>query len=155
MNEHKEQKKIPIVGNTYNFWDDGKHSESRHYMAKVTKVIPFDEADNIVFELVEYEDWDCKDFEFNTKIPYTKSLKEIWNSAKELCRNKPGSNFMVCTSDPDGYWLYAKETDYFVEAIVEGYDENPLWFARTISGGWFSMDIQSGWQSGILDDEKF
>ena len=31
------------------------------------------------------------------------------------------------------------------------YDDNLIWFARDTSGGWFSMDIQSDWQSGRLD----
>lgn len=33
--------------------------------------------------------------------------------------------------------------------------ENDLYFVRTKNGGWFSMNIQSSWQSGRLDvDEK-
>ena len=32
-----------------------------------------------------------------------------------------------------------------------GYDENTIWFVRTVQGGWFSMDVQNTWQSGSLD----
>ena len=32
-----------------------------------------------------------------------------------------------------------------------GYDENIIWFVRTVQGGWFSIDVQSSWQSGYLD----
>ena len=28
---------------------------------------------------------------------------------------------------------------------------NCIWFARTKYGTWFSMDIQSNWQGGLLD----
>ena len=32
-----------------------------------------------------------------------------------------------------------------------GYDENIIWFVRTVQGGWFSIDVQSSWQYGSLD----
>ena len=53
----------------------------------------------------------------------------------------------------DCYWLYAEDTDFFIEASCPTYDDNTLWFARTKDGGWFSMNIQSDWQSGELDSE--
>lgn len=34
---------------------------------------------------------------------------------------------------------------------TSGYDENIIWFVRTVQGGWFSIDVQSSWQSGSLD----
>ncbi len=38
----------------------------------------------------------------------------------------------------DGYWLYAKETDYFIKAeYVE--KDRPAYFVRTKDGGWFSL----------------
>lgn len=36
----------------------------------------------------------------------------------------------------DCYWLYAKETDYFVKAE---YDDETNYFVRTKDGGWFSL----------------
>jgi hypothetical protein len=52
-------------------------------------------------------------------------------------------------------WLYAVDTDYFIECSCPKYDEDNLWFVRTKDGGWFSMNIQNSWQSGRLDiDEK-
>jgi hypothetical protein len=41
----------------------------------------------------------------------------------------------------DCYWLYANETDYFVEARYEDEpeDEEPTYFVRTKDGGWFSL----------------
>jgi hypothetical protein len=51
-------------------------------------------------------------------------------------------------------WIFAPETDYFIEASCPVYDDNNLWFARTKDGGWFSMNIQSWWQSGELDVDE-
>lgn len=48
-------------------------------------------------------------------------------------------------------WIYAPITDYFVEVSCPKYDKYNLWFARTKDGGWYSLDIQSGWQGGRLD----
>lgn len=37
---------VPEVGKTYHFWDDGKSGHSRHHMATVLEVIPFDQMKN-------------------------------------------------------------------------------------------------------------
>ena len=37
------------------------------------------------------------------------------------------------------------------ENDTTGYDENIIWFVRTVQGGWFSIDVQSSWQYGSLD----
>ena len=44
----------------------------------------------------------------------------------------------------DCYWLYAKETDYFVKAE---WDDETSYFVRTQDGGWFSL----GWFGARLD----
>lgn len=36
---------IPEVGKEYHIFDDGKIRPSRHYIAKITEVIPFEKAD--------------------------------------------------------------------------------------------------------------
>jgi hypothetical protein len=46
----------------------------------------------------------------------------------------------------DCYWLYANETDYFVEGKYDDEDE-PSYFVRTKDGGWFSL----GWIGARLD----
>ena len=45
-------------------------------------------------------------------------------------------------------WIFAKETDYFVSCAVFGYDDAPVWFARTLGGGWFSLENGNSWWSG-------
>lgn len=48
-------------------------------------------------------------------------------------------------------WIWNGDTDYFVGCYIPKYDNYLVWFARTVNGGWFSMDIQSNWQGGLLD----
>ena len=44
------------------------------------------------------------------------------------------------------YWLYEKETDYFIKTEFED-EEDPSYFVRTTDGGWFSL----GWWGARLD----
>jgi len=48
-------------------------------------------------------------------------------------------------------FLYAATTDVFVRCSIPKYDKHPIWFVRTKEGGLFSIDVESGWQSGRLD----
>lgn len=99
---------IPELNKEYHIFDDGKVKPSRHYMAKIVELIPFEE---------------CTD----------QSLLTAWSSEVDFCD-----------------WLYAKETDYFVKAESD-FDDNPLYFVRTINGGWFSLDYPDGWMGARLD----
>lgn len=120
---------VPEVGHFYHFWDDGKSSPSRHYICKVERIITSEEARNV---MVEVTDWD---FDENGEVKRVTSLYDHWKEE----------------AVPNHDWLYAEDTDFFVEASCPRYDENNLWFVRTKDGGWFSMDIQSSWQGGSLD----
>lgn len=120
---------IPKIGKYYHFFDDGKLSPSRHYICKVERIITPEEAKGVMVEVPnDYVD-DIKD---------AISLYDHWHD-----------NEM-----PNHDWLYAKDTDYFIEVSCPKYDENNLWFVRTKDGGWFSMDIQSSWQGGRLDIDE-
>lgn len=106
---YKEQP-VPEVGKEYHIFDDGKISPSRHFTAKITKVLPFDKVVNPESQL--YKAWE-------------ENIKEA-------------------------YWLFAQDTDYFVKA-ESSYDENPLFFVRTVDGGWFSIDYPNVWMGARLD----
>ena len=125
-------KPLPIVGKHYHFWDDGKTSTSRHYICRCERIITPEEAKSVMIEVPN---------EYVDDVMDTISLYDHWHD-----------NEM-----PECDWLYAEETDYFIECSCPKYDKNNLWFVRTKDGGWFSMDIQSWWQSGRLDvdDEIF
>lgn len=101
---------VPEVGKEYHIFDDGKISPSRHFTAKITKVLPFAKVVNPESQL--YKAWE-------------ENVKEA-------------------------YWLFAQDTDYFVKA-ESSYDENPLFFVRTVDGGWFSIDYPNCWMGARLD----
>ena len=48
-------------------------------------------------------------------------------------------------------WIWNKTTDYIIACDIKDYDKNLIWFARTVDGGWFSMDVDKTWQGGRLD----
>ena len=119
-------KSVPELLQYYHFWDDGKVSPSRHYICRCERIITAEEAKNIMIEVPN---------EYIDDVMDTISLYEYWHD----------------TEMPKCNWLYSEDTDYFIECSCPEYDEHNLWFVRTKDGGWFSMDIQSGWQSGRLD----
>ncbi len=124
-----DKKPLPEVGKFYHFFDDGKTSPSRHYICKCERIVTAEEAKNITVKVPG---------ENHTKdnpVYETLSLYDHWHD-----------NEM-----PTHDWLYATETDYFIECSCPVYDDFNLWFVRTKEGGWFSMNVQSWWQSGRLD----
>lgn len=48
-------------------------------------------------------------------------------------------------------WIWNNTTDYIIACDIKDYDKNLIWFARTLDGGWFSMDVDKSWQGGRLD----
>ena len=48
-------------------------------------------------------------------------------------------------------WIWNNTTDYIIACDIKDYDKNLIWFARTVDGGWFSMDVDKSWQGGRLD----
>ena len=145
MSTTNELKPIPKIGSSYHFFDDGKIRESRHYIATVLDVITPEQTKNIMFNRV---DWDG-DEEVLLKV----SLYDLWKM--EVDEHRQSTNFKVIAAgasmEVGAPWLYAEETDYFVKCSIPNYDENDVWFVRTIDGGWFSMDTKSWWMSGRLD----
>jgi hypothetical protein len=118
----KSQVDIPIVNKRYNFYDDGKISFGRHNIAEVIRIISIKEAKNIQIKYYDDEKY--------------KSLYEIFvNTCEEF----------------EQLHLYDKDTDVFVECIIPGYDYDPVYFARTLDGGFFSFDTSGSWMSGRLD----
>lgn len=99
---------VPEVGKEYHIFDDGKIKPSRHYIAKVLEVIPFEECDNT-------------------------ALLSTWAEEVSFCD-----------------FLYNLETDYFIKAESD-FDARPLYFVRTVDGGWFSIDFPGYWMSARLD----
>lgn len=104
----KDKTSLPIINQTYDYFDDGKINESRLYKVTIKEIIPFSEIDN-------------------------ETLKD-WKKEVEQC-----------------YWLYSKETDFFIKGILKLSDDEDedVVFVRTINHnfGWFSL----GYWGGRLD----
>lgn len=141
MNTTKKLKPIPKIGSSYHFFDDGKIKESRHYIATVLDVITPEQTKNIMFSRADDE------------MSFEISLYEIWRN--EIDDHRQDTNFKVIAAgasmEVGAPWLYAEETDYFIKCSIPEYDENDVWFVRTVNGGWFSLDTNSWWMSGELD----
>jgi hypothetical protein len=114
------------IGKFYHFWDDGKSSISRHYLCKCEGIITLEESAELLYHSYY---WSHDDGE-----TVALTLKEIWERNKLECN-----------------WLYADETPYFVVVSCPKYDDNLLYCAKTKDGQWFSMDVKTWWQSGLLD----
>lgn len=125
----KEKENLPVVGKEYHFFDDGKIRESRHYIAVVQEIIPIEDTNKIIISTPrDYNE------EINQNIFINMSLLDIWIDEKLSCD-----------------WLYAPVTDYILKASIPEYDKDPIYFARTKDGGWFSMDATNWCQGGRLD----
>ena len=86
-------------------------------------------------------------------IIFVLALYDIWRI--EIDNHRQEENFKVLSpgakttiGEP---WLYAENTDYFIELSCPIYDDNKLYAVRTVNDGWFTLDIQSSWQGGTLD----
>ncbi len=124
-------KDIPKVGERYPLFDDGKLHSTRLYYGEVLRVITPEEA---ATEMVPHLEQIKEGFSKDSYGLVDRSLVDVWKYEVQQC-----------------YWLFATETDLFVEVTAPEYDEHNLWFVRTKDGGWFSMDIQSDWQTSELD----
>lgn len=136
-----EKKEVPKIGKEYYFYDDGKLRPSRQFRAKVVKVITPDEAKSINVE------------PYDEDVERPISLYDYWQL--EAHRHVNEENFTVIVEDVSHEvgdpWLFSFDTDYFVECLIPGYDDYTIWFVRHVTGGWHSLDIQNGWQGGLLD----
>ena len=121
-------KPLPEIGKEYHFFDDGKIYPGRHFICKVERIITPEDAKEI-----------------SVVVPvYNEETKENDKHIRTL--------FVQYSDEVKEYgWIYAEKTDYLIEASCPTYDINNLWFVRDKDGGWFSINIQSWWQSGTLD----
>lgn len=124
----KNKQDLPKIGEYYHFFDDGKTSMSRHYICRIERIITPEESKSIK---VKVPRWNFKtnqnDFEEIT----------LWDRYHEQIRGHD--------------WLYLPITDFLIEASCPTYDKDNLWFIRQKNHGWFSIDVQNGWQGGELD----
>lgn len=87
-------KELPIIGKTYNCYDDGKILKSRAYEVTITKIVPFSEADETTLKLWKEEglscDWLFKETDYFIEFDSTENK----NSPKGVfARTKDGGWF--------------------------------------------------------------
>lgn len=127
---------IPMIGDKHSFFDDGKMYKSRHYIAEVINVITIEDAKNIQLEYLDFfEDciWSLDEAQIeDVGIDFNPTLYNVWLIHKYY------SDF-----------LFAPETDFFVCCKIPEYGDC-VWFARTLDGGWFSLDVNNKWLEGRL-----
>lgn len=94
---------VPKVGEVRHFFDDGKMRESRHYMATITKVIPYKKASQKLKKVWKKERWSCywlyayeTDYFIKASIPKYDEMP-IW-----FARTKDGGWFSI---DFMGWWM--------------------------------------------------
>lgn len=129
---------VPVIGEQYHFFDDGKVRESRHYMATVLDIMTPEQVKDIYVNRLGLDIWE--------------SLYKVWR--EEIDKHRQGNTFKVLTSgsmEVGTPWLYAEETDYFIKCFIPDYDKNDVWFVRTINGEWFSLNTVNTWMAGGLD----
>lgn len=124
--------RVPQVGEKLHFFDDGKVSDCRHYMAVVTHVLTPEQAKRVFVDTRAFCECHSIEFDYNKKLTLLDFHTEEVKNAD---------------------WIFANQTDYFVGCSIPEFDDHIIWFVRTKgqSEGWFSMDIQSNWQGGRLD----
>ena len=122
--------RVPQVGEKLHFFDDGKVSDSRHYLAVVTHVLTPEQVKSVFVDTISFCECHFIDFEENKSL----SLLDVHAEEVKCCD-----------------WIFAEQTDYFIACSIPEFDNHIIWFVRKKDGGWFSMNIQSDWQGGYLD----
>lgn len=113
------------IGKKYNFFDDGKISLSRHYIAEVTDIIPFNKfhMQTYINEIIQ----DCLEYNLYDPSPKEVIICKIYNYIDgpfffiKMCNNT-GNYFSVS----DSYWdgeLCTKQ--WCIEYIVNNTYSNP------------------------------
>lgn len=104
---------VPEVGKEYHFWDDGKSSVGRHYIARVERIITPEQAKEIVIETDSGEFF---------------SLYDNWVESKERCDflYSQETDFFVECSCPK----YDEHNLWFVRTVDGGWfsiDNETCW----------------------------
>lgn len=123
-----KRERIPNVGEKFNFYDDGKISLSRVHIAEVKQILTYSEAKETKVSVFDNDKLDMVEM----------SIVDRWKQS--IDGDVPGFKSNL-----------AEDTDVFIICSIPTFDDYDIVFARTVGGYFRSMDIQSFWQSGVLD----
>ena len=109
----KKLQDVPIVGKTYDFFDDGKITRTRHSMTTILRLVSPDDAKNIMVD---------------SMVLGHVSLWEIWKDEVEQCDwlYEKTTDWFVEASDRD----YDENNLWFVRTQDGG------WFSMNIQSSW-------------------
>ena len=129
MSKKETKRDLPVIGEEYYFYDDGKINLSRQYLVLVTKVVSYAEGRTNRYQI--------DDEDVSAHLPEHMQDRNVhpttWGALFDLSAKE-------CNR------IFAKTTDYFVEAEYIG--NNPSWntekpykllFARS-RGGFYTID---------------
>lgn len=130
----KYQRRIPIVGDILPAFDDGKIRPSRLYPVKVLEVLPWSEDSlDREFKMINFERYFSGDG--TVEFGYF-PLRVAWEEKYE-----------------NHDWLFSDKTDHFIITDTGSSSETIEVFARTKSGGWFSISLMSLMTGSKLDSD--
>lgn len=114
----ENKKQIPVAGETYHYFDDGKIRKSRRHDVTITEVIPFDKVDKETLE-----DWQSE-----ILIPWKLEVERCdWLYAKET------DYFIKGILHPQSKKYNPREV-IFVRMVDGG------WFSLGWFAGWLDVD---------------
>ena len=105
LNEYKKQP-IPEVGKVYHIFDDGKIKPSRHYIAKILELVPFEECqDAELINAWKHEVEECY-WLYATETDYfVKAESDFDELPLYFARTEDGGWFSL---DYPGWWRSAR-----------------------------------------------
>ena len=98
----KSTNDIPVIGNQYHFFDDGKIRKSRHYIATVVDVIKHDDIDSNINEIWKESIKECNWLYSNTTDYFVKAtIPDYDENFIWFVRTKDGGWFSL---DINNFW---------------------------------------------------
>lgn len=119
-------KAIPEVGKTYDCFDDGKLSKSRHYQVEIEELIPFNEAKGDVQDWQRSEANQCH-WLYAKESDYIVKAKPVGEGGDLAFSENKEEHYFVRTKDGGwfslGFWAGRLDIDgTLMEAMQQRYE---------------------------------
>jgi hypothetical protein len=110
---------VPKVGEVRHFFDDGKIKESRHFIATIIEVIPFNKVPNKLKKIIKLERLSCYWlYAYETDYVIKASIPKYDKKPIYFVRTKDGGWFSI---DYNGWWMSGRlmDKDFNWEEFLE------------------------------------
>lgn len=127
--EEKNMKRIPQVGEKLHFFDDGKISDGRHYMAVVTHILTKERTYEIYLGIAEYD-----------------NLIDIW-------KEKIAKHSSVFAKDTD-YFIGCAIPQFDNNILWFACTKDGGWFSMSIQNCWQGgeLDVDGEYYQSMIDE---